>query len=51
MLKEYVYHRTLLCAIGKHGCKNIRREYFLEESIDVMIERDYDESLKEEFDM
>ena len=41
----------LLCLLGKHECKSIRREAFLEENNYVMIECDSDEALKEEFGM
>ena len=46
MLLKYAYHRILLCLLGKHDCKNHRREAFLSENNDVMTERDYAEELK-----
>ena len=51
MLKKYAYHRILLCLLGKHEWKSIINEAFLEENNAVITERDYDESLKAEFDM
>ena len=46
MSKKYAYHRMLLCLQGKHECKNLRNESFLEEMNAVMTERDYAEVLK-----
>ena len=43
MLKNYAYHRMLLCLLGKHEWQNIRREEFLAENNSVMIEHDYTE--------
>ena len=40
----------LLCLLGKHECKNIRKD-FLEGNSSVMTERDYAKSLKAQFDM
>ena len=51
ILKKFAYHRMLLCLLGKHECKNIRREDFLADNNDVMKKRDYSESLKAEFGM
>ena len=51
MLKKCAYHRILLCLLGKHECKNLRKEAFLDENNDGMTERDYDEALKAEFGM
>ena len=51
MLKKYEYHRMLIFLLGKHECKNIRREAFLAEKNAVVKERDCAESLKEEFDI
>ena len=41
----------LLRSLGKHECKYLRRKYFSDDNNSVMTERDYDKSLKEEFDM
>ena len=46
MLKKYAYHRMLTCLPGKHECKELRRHAFYYRINNVMIERDYIESLK-----
>ena len=48
MLKKYVYHRMLLCLLGKHECKNLGGESFMDYNTDVMTEREYAESLESE---
>ena len=46
MLKNYAYYRMSLCLQGKHECKKLRNEDFLEDNIAVMTEHDYAEALK-----
>ena len=51
MLKKYAYHSMLLCLLGKHEWKNIRRWYVLVDNNAMMTKIDYDEALKVEFHM
>ena len=51
ILKKYSYNRMVLYLQGKYECQNLIREAFLAENNAVMIECDYSEVLKAEFDM
>ena len=51
ILKNYTYHRIILCLLGKDGFKNIIWEAILADNNVMMTEFDYDEPLKIEFDM
>ena len=46
MIKKYAYHRMLLRLLAKIECKYLIREAYLSENNYVMIESDYDETLK-----
>ena len=47
---KYEYHIILLFLFVKHECNNLMKECFLEENNDVMIDHDYAEALKAQFD-
>ena len=51
MLKKYAYNKMLFCFLGKKWFQNIIKDVFLDDNNSVMIELDYFEALKEEFDM
>ena len=51
MLNIYVNHWMLLSLIGRHWCKNIGNEAFLEDMNAVVTENNHAEELKLEFDI
>ena len=51
MLEKYAYNRMLIRLLGKHSYKELIRQYFFDDIIYFMTERDYSEALTVEFDM